>query len=107
MDSTLLGIGLHVASSTVLFFGLVSALIWLARFAKKETVVKVTVWALGLGILGSLVSIPWAMRGAGHMMRWTENESRWDFDKDGENSMQEMMDEVWDKDTIKEEPAAQ
>ncbi len=105
MNSNLLGLGLHVASTTILFFGLVSALIWLARFAKKETVVKVTVWALVLGVLGSLVTIPWTMHGAGHMMRWTEHESR--LDNDSENPMQEMMEEAWNKDATDEEPAAQ
>ncbi len=107
--SPFVGLGLHVFFNIILLFGFISGLIWLARFAKKETVIKVVLWASVIGIVGSLVTIPWSMQGAGRMMRWAENESRLNVDRDDdrENPMQEMMEEVWNRDASDEEPAAQ
>lgn len=70
-----IGFGLHVVFETIFFFGFIAALIWMARFAKKEAVVKITIWTLLIGILGSILTVPSTMSAMHQMMRWVKSDN--------------------------------
>ena len=81
--------GFHMLSQLVFLIGISAGIVWLARFAKRETVEKVAVGAILVGLIGALIAASnlGFARGGG-MMNWGDDDTR--------NSMQERMEEMWD-----------
>ncbi|PJC36913.1 hypothetical protein CO046_03050 [Candidatus Peregrinibacteria bacterium CG_4_9_14_0_2_um_filter_53_11] len=46
---------LHGIFGVLVLAGLVSAIIWMVRFAKKEMLVKIMRWALAVGLIGMVL----------------------------------------------------
>ncbi len=97
---------LHCFFVCIAFFGTAVALIWLYREANENVLRKVMYWTLIVGIVGSLVTAPFAClflqegyyhgkAGQGMMMNWMEAD---EFAKlspnDRNQKMQERMEQM-------------
>ncbi|PIQ79567.1 hypothetical protein COV81_01735 [Candidatus Peregrinibacteria bacterium CG11_big_fil_rev_8_21_14_0_20_41_10] len=54
---------LHMIFVGIAFFGLITALIWLFKHANKNQIKQVCIWSLVIGILGVLITAPFAFSG--------------------------------------------
>lgn len=64
---------LHWLFWGIAIFGFVVALIWVSKYAKKDTVRKLMWTTLIIGILGGLITIPLARSGWYDMMNFNQN----------------------------------
>lgn len=91
------GIQIHAIFMLMALFGLVGALVWMARFANKGQMKTIVLTTLIVGILGSLLTAAMATRGMRSMMEdwegWDDQDESIDSEKDlGDEEAKDMED---------------
>lgn len=71
----------------------IAAVIWLAKFAKKQDLEKVIWIAALIGILGGLITVPFSIRGWHDMINGIGNRHEYMMGDDAEEFMDRMMGE--------------
>lgn len=65
---SLVWLHIHWVFWGIALFGFVAGIIWLNKYAKKESVKKIMTWTIIIGVIGGLLTVPVSMRGWFSMM---------------------------------------